>query len=84
MWKPSQSGNPAGVGKAYLEAMREGSTPTQCLLVQNPRDDGVAENNSVGLSSPSTCRLIWPTSWFVSGARRGWARRQRGGPLSCG
>src|SRR5215472_14612379 len=29
MWKPSQSGNPAGVGKAYLEAMREGSTQTQ-------------------------------------------------------
>ena len=29
MWKPSQSGNPAGVGKAYLEAMGEGSTQTQ-------------------------------------------------------
>jgi hypothetical protein len=23
MWKPGQSGNPAGVSKAYLEAMRE-------------------------------------------------------------
>jgi hypothetical protein len=23
MWKPGQSGNPSGVGKAYAEAMRE-------------------------------------------------------------
>ena len=28
MWKPGQSGNPAGVSKAYAEAMREMSMQT--------------------------------------------------------
>ena len=39
MWKPGQSGNPAGVSKAYAEAMREMSLRSEelCLGAERTR-----------------------------------------------
>ena len=50
MWKPGQSGNPAGVSKAYAEAMREMSVRSRRLSLGAERTRRWRQKRQQGVS----------------------------------